>query len=180
MLYYIDARELKKNAPFLNFDRNELEGHYNNYSCQTTPDLASIERNTVNEEQDGDRGTIGIHARGCGIIPPSQNKMSVYDYVTLIQKAASAEGKTLTKQDIYNGSYDADIQNYVEDLIIDEMALELAFEGTRFFDLMRVAHRRNDNSYLAERVSKRSGVKDMALYSKLLSRKNWYFPLPQK
>lgn len=180
MLYYVDAREVKKNAPFLNFDRNELAGNVNNYYCHYTADLANISASWVTEQADGDRGTVGIHTHGCGIIPPSLNQKSSYDYVSLIQKAASAEGKDLTKQDIYNGEYDADIQNYIEDLIIDEMALELAFEGTRFFDLMRVAHRRNDPTYLAERVSKRSGEKKQDLYNKLMNSKNWYFPLPQK
>ena len=62
------------------------------------------------------------------------------------------------------------------------MGLELAFEGCRFFDLMRVAHRRNDASYLANRVARRNGKDnvDAALAAKLAaSSDNWYFKLPQ-
>lgn len=44
----------------------------------------------------------------------------------------------------------------VEDLIVDEMAAETAFEGNRFFDLLRVARHRNQwPAYAAERVSRR-------------------------
>ena len=36
---------------------------------------------------------------------------------------------------------------------------ELAFEGERFYDLMRVAQRRGDNAYLADRIAaKFSGI----------------------
>ena len=66
----------------------------------------------------------------------------------------------------------------VEDLIIDEDALELAFEGCRFSDLARVAIRRGDPSFLAKRVAKRSGTMDMKLYNVLLTPSNWYLPFP--
>jgi hypothetical protein len=66
----------------------------------------------------------------------------------------------------------------VEDMIIDEMALEGSFEGYRFNDLMRVALRRGDNSYLADRVARRGGERDETLYNLLMEDKNWYLPLP--
>ena len=44
----------------------------------------------------------------------------------------------------------------VEDMIVDEMAAETAFEGNRFFDLLRVARHRNQwPAYAAGRVSRR-------------------------
>ena len=48
---------------------------------------------------------------------------------------------------------------FVEDLLVDEMAAETAFEGNRFFDLLRVARHRNEfPAYMAERVSRRFGI----------------------
>ena len=67
----------------------------------------------------------------------------------------------------------------VEDLIVDEGGLELAFEGSRFSDLARVSLRRNDPTYLAKRVAKRGGTMDMGLYNYLSqSPKHWYLPFP--
>ena len=57
------------------------------------------------------------------------------------------------------------------------MALEGCFGGSRFYDLMRVALRRNDMSYLARPISEREGVRDDALYTLLLDKNNWYLPL---
>lgn len=66
----------------------------------------------------------------------------------------------------------------VEDMILDEAALECCFEGTRFPDLLRVALRRNDPAYLADRVARRSGNLDAGLRSRLMDKRNWYLPLP--
>lgn len=66
-------------------------------------------------------------------------------------------------------------QLYLEELIMDERARELAYEGERFYDLMRVAKRRNDPSFLAKKVSaKYSNGQRQAIYNKLLDEKNWY------
>lgn len=67
-----------------------------------------------------------------------------------------------------------DTVTYVEDLIVNELALETAFEGNRFHDLMRIAIRRNDNSYLANRVAAKHKTNGEAIKSKLLNRDNWY------
>ena len=66
----------------------------------------------------------------------------------------------------------------VEDMIINEMALEGAFEGNRFYDLLRVALRRNDPAYLADPISRRRGETDERLRSLLMEPQNWYLPLP--
>lgn len=66
-------------------------------------------------------------------------------------------------------------QEYFEDKILEERARELAFEGKRFFDIMRIAKRRNDPSYLANKIANKfSGIKKKEIYEKLMNEENWY------
>jgi hypothetical protein len=62
---------------------------------------------------------------------------------------------------------------FVEDKIQEELALEMAFEGNRYHDLMRIAIRRDDNEYLAEKVAK-SHLDYSTVKSKLMTRENWF------
>ena len=67
-----------------------------------------------------------------------------------------------------------------ENNIIREDALELAYEGNRWEDLVRVALRRNDPAFLADKVydklNKEGNANASAVRSKLLSVSNWYLP----
>jgi hypothetical protein len=68
-------------------------------------------------------------------------------------------------------------QRYLEEKILEERARELAFEGERFYDLIRVAKRREDNAYLADKVAaKFSGSKADQIRMLLMNEKNWYIP----
>lgn len=69
----------------------------------------------------------------------------------------------------------------VENMILSEDALELAYEGQRWSDLLRVAIRRNDPSFLADKVYdklRKSGISAGAASTaraKLLNR-DWFLP----
>ncbi len=75
----------------------------------------------------------------------------------------------------------ADSVTNVENMIINEDALELAYEGQRWPDLLRIAIRRNDPSFIADKIYNKllkSGISAGAAGSaraKLLSR-NWFLP----
>ncbi|MBL7739934.1 MAG: RagB/SusD family protein [Chitinophagaceae bacterium] len=75
----------------------------------------------------------------------------------------------------------ADSLNSIESALIRETALENAFEGTRWADLLRVAMRRNDPAFIADRVYNKlikSGISSGAASSaraKLMA-KDWYLP----
>lgn len=88
--------------------------------------------------------------------------------------------------------------NAVESLICDEMALESAFEGTRFYDLTRIARHKNKDTWgyassnfgtnwFAWTIARRSvNAKpyqrmtefNSSLYTKLLNQNNWYLQNP--
>ena len=67
-----------------------------------------------------------------------------------------------------------------ENNIIREDALELAYEGNRWEDLVRIALRRNDPAFLADKVyeklNKEGNANADAVRSKLLNVSNWYLP----
>lgn len=189
--YYLDLRELEKakTEPFLDFDAFYLEGYnstvairYKTSMFQRGMNMTSYPTASISDFY----LTVGIHQKGCGYVRYDERaqsgKESVYNYVDQVaKKIKENHGITVTKEDIYGE--DERIREYVieavEDLIIDEGALELAFEGSRFSDLARVAIRRGDPTFLAKRVAKRGGDMDMGLYNFLSrSSKNWYLPFP--
>jgi len=68
----------------------------------------------------------------------------------------------------------------VEDGLLKETALENAFEGTRWADLLRIALRRNDPSIIADKIYNKI-LKDgtgnaSAIRTKLMNKANWYLP----
>ncbi|MBQ8051880.1 MAG: RagB/SusD family nutrient uptake outer membrane protein [Bacteroidaceae bacterium] len=62
----------------------------------------------------------------------------------------------------------------VEDMILEEMAAETAFEGNRFFDLLRISrHRDQWPAYAAERVSRRFADSE-SIRSRLSNANAWW------
>lgn len=68
----------------------------------------------------------------------------------------------------------------IENNIINEAALELAYEGNRWEDLVRVARRRNDPSFLADKIfdklNKEGNANAADIRAKLMNPNNWYLP----
>ena len=113
-------------------------------------------------EQLGVRGRIGLGDSNDGIFMSDDN-FTFDPYTNKILGYSSLSGKFQAKQRLF------------EQRIMDERARELAFEGERFYDLMRVAQRRNDPAFLAKAVSSKfpPGRRDV-IYTKLLDESNWY------
>lgn len=105
---------------------------------------------------------IGVHSRGSG-----DAQCNIFYALPQPEQKLSNRRDTIDYQ-----------MPLVEDMIINEMALEGAFEGYRYYDLMRVAMRRGEPAYLADPISRRTGTVDDALRTKLMDPKNWYLPLP--
>jgi hypothetical protein len=68
----------------------------------------------------------------------------------------------------------------LENSIINENALELAYEGHRWPDLLRIAMRRNDPSFLANKIYNKllleNNAQASAVKTKLMNPANWYLP----
>ena len=132
------------------------------------------------------QNNIGIHSRGSGDsernIYYAMTPDCIARYLGCIEKTET--GDTITKPITYEDSL-----NYITDLLIDELALELAWEGNRFGDLIRFAKANNNLDILAKRIAGRDYANsvtyrnpefqyDTELYNKMLDENNWYLPLP--
>jgi len=76
----------------------------------------------------------------------------------------------------YSGQQSA--KEFLRDsLIIRERALESAWEGERFYDLIRIAEKWNDPAFLAEKVAAKypAGQRDQ-IKALLMNKENWYLP----
>ena len=95
-------------------------------------------------------------------------------------KNVGVRGRVYLKSRAVPATMSADsLQTLIEDQIIDERALELAFEGKRWFDLVRIAERRNDPAYLADRVAAKFAGTEMynTIHARLMNPANWYLPM---
>ena len=113
---------------------------------------------------------VGIHSRGCGSIG---GKDSIYVYNKEI-------GGRLSSKNSYTL---ADTVDVMENMIVDELALETAFEGHRYYDLVRIAKHKNSSNpdgtsdygskWLNGKLSWKTSIK-------MSNSDNWLFTYPVK
>ena len=124
---------------------------------------------------------FGVHTHGAGYANDANGSnywpgLSQYQLEPVVgQKMA----EIATTYNVAVGISKQDSINAVEDLLCDEYALEFAFEGSRFYDLCRLARHKNANSpyganfgglWLARKLAYKNPAKD------LTSENNWYLP----
>lgn len=97
----------------------------------------------------------GIHAYGCADTKGLSGTYSQYQYSLVVgEKMAELQAAFPELVFAVNDGTDEQILackqdsiNAVEDLLCDEYAMELAFEGTRFSDLSRMARHKNETAF---------------------------------
>lgn len=130
--------------------KDNIEKYISQEERERAGDLLSFSEYTFLREN-----TIGIHSRGSG----DANADTTFVIPQLPAKSDSI--------------------SFVEEKICDEMALETAAEGLRYYDLMRLSMHRNDPAFLARKVAERDGADhfNASLFATLSDNKNWYLPL---
>ena len=121
--------------------------------------------------------TMRIHSRGSGWTPynefyriPEAEPIPVLD-----EEGNPIEGAFIIQKD--TPELIEKQKAVVDSLLLNENGLELAFEGTRFYDIMRFAMRQpSPEQFLAEKVAARRGKNniDEGLKSRLMNKQNWY------
>ena len=123
---------------------------------------------------------IGVHMHGAGatcdytgaVYSPGLSPYQLDTIVGMKMAELAAEG-------IAVGTTRQDSINAVEDLLCDEMALELAFEGGRWYDLMRLARHKNEAALYGGNYGGRWLARKLAFKSPLVDlsdRQNWFLP----
>ena len=181
---------------------------FENADIYLSPESHELLRTTIpffsTENKEIYRNSVGVHSYGAGetqgLRSPYQLEDVAYQkYQELQQKfgrelfpdiieereLVDEEGNVILDEEGQPITYSVIVWtkealvNVMEDLICDEYALELAFEGHRFGDLCRLARHKNEagtygstfgNQWLAEKLKNKKAVVDLTNPS------NWYLP----
>ena len=124
----------------------------------------------------------GIHCHGAG---KAASDYATTSYLTgtspyQLHRMAGLKMQELAAQfPITIGTTKQDTINAVEDLICDEMALELAFEGSRWYDLKRLARHKNSAGLYGSNFGGQWLARKLAFKNPVVSledENNWYLP----
>ena len=136
-----------------------------------TINYSTLESEDIINGYNGLRNMMGIHSRGSGWTP--LNQYYKLDYADSITVDMQPDSTFIFNETAYQ-NIKARQQEQVDSLILNEEALELCFEGYRYYDLMRFAMRAdNPGKFLTEAVNRRGG-KDTNAGIDLTNRQNWY------
>lgn len=115
------------------------------FLTETLPFLSEANKSKFTQERSSNSLRIGgIHLHGAGSVSDGN-----YPGSSLYQLDSVAGLKLAVVAEKYNVSVGATLQdtiNAVEDLLCDEYAMEFAFEGTRYPDLLRLATHKNGHT----------------------------------
>lgn len=149
-------------------------------ALQTTYPLLSSE----NISKFSSNGSFyGVHSHGAGFStdyysPTMYIGSSPYQLQPIVGKKMA---EIANEHSVVVGTTLADTINAMEDLLCDEYALEFAFEGSRFYDLCRLARHKNEDkrepygaNFGGRWLAKKLAYKKPAVA--LDDEKNWYLP----
>ena len=166
-------------ASLLDSARTYIKDETRNLFQNTYPFLSeeNISKFPVQTTSNFTGTNYGIHQHGAGAVGDGNYPgRSAYQLDTIVGNKMKEIAK------VYNvtvGTTKNDSINALEDILCDEYALELAFEGNRFYDLCRLARHKNESSiyganfgsiWLARKLKYKNPVKDLTVPD------NWYLP----
>ena len=143
--------------PHYRADSLKIMDNFNFPGSRFSSSLTSGYVANTNASSNSSVNTIGIHSRGSGFTPANEYYQMPYN------PNITDPAEQLAWQ-----------QDKVEEMIIDEEALEFAFEGYRFYDLLRVALRRNDPAWLEKKIQGRNGTAPSGVSVDLKDQNNWF------
>jgi hypothetical protein len=127
------------------------------------------------------RNMMGIHSRGSGWTPQNEYYKLPEPEYEIVEVYDSIEDVTYYYYPDIRDTPEiiARQQAFVDSLILNESALEFAFEGTRYYDIMRYAyHQSNPGQAMAEIIGARLGEANRssmaAITAKLADQRNWF------